>query len=387
MVSVFTPAYNRAYTLGNLYRSLKAQTSHDFEWIIIDDGSEDGTEELVRQWTQETREFPIIYKKVPNGGKHRAINMGTALAKYEAFFIVDSDDCLTEDAIEFVLTEFPHIVDDDRYAGISGLRMYKNGEIIGEVPLFSEYVDATNFERAEYSLSGDKAEIYKTSVLKRYRFPEFADETFLTEAVVWDAVAFDGLKIRWFNRPIYITEYMPDGLSRNIYMKMKKNPFGWAEWIRRERLYGRLKDKELSDTLFAFIERVELPEDVVCKILQISEQEYDFFRKRKERIFSELSRKIESCRLKNMALYGYGQNARRLFEYFQDIRIEIPYVIDKRYADITETTAYSLEMELPEVEGVCITLKKPEPEIMETLKKKLPFSYIWQLSDLGIEEW
>lgn len=387
MVSIFTSTYNRAYVLGNLYRSLKTQASYDFEWIIIDDGSEDETEELVWQWTQETQEFPIIYKKVPNGGKHRAINMGVALAKYEAFFIVDSDDCLTEDAIEFVLTEFPLIADDDRYAGISGLRMYKNGEIIGGTPTFSDYVDATNFERVEYSLLGDKAEVYKTSVLRRHPFPEFADETFLTEAVVWDAVAFEELKIRWFNRPIYITEYMPDGLSRNIYMKTKKNPFGWAEWIRRERLYGRMKDKELSDTLFAFIERVELPEDVICKILQISEQEYGFFRKRKEQIFSELSRKIEGCGLKNMALYGYGQNARRLFEYLRDIRIEVPYVIDKRYTDITETTAYSLEMELPEVDGVCITLKKPEPEIMETLKEKLPFSYIWQLSDWDIEGW
>ncbi len=387
MVTVFTPTYNRAYTLGNLYRSLKAQTSHDFEWIVIDDGSEDETEDLVRQWIQETQEFLIIYRKVPNGGKHRAINVGVNLAKYEAFFIVDSDDCLTEDAIGFILAEFPKIADDDRYAGISGLRMYKNGEIIGGTPTFSDYVDTTNFERVEYSLSGDKAEVYKTSVLKRYPFPEFADEAFLTEAVVWDAIAFDGLKIRWFNRAIYITEYMPDGLSQNIYMKMKKNPFGWAEWIRRERLYGRMKDKELSDTVFAFIERVELSEDVICRILQISEREYDSFKKRKERIFSALSREIDSCGLSNMALYGYGQNARRLLEYLKDIKIEIPYVIDKRHADIREMTAYSLEMELPEVESVCITLKKPEPEIMEMLKERLPSSYIWQLSDLGIKEW
>lgn len=386
MVSVFTPTYNRAYLLGNLYKSLLNQTTHNFEWIIIDDGSKDGTEELVGSWIKDTRKkFQITYKKVRNGGKHRAINYGVELAKYEAFFIVDSDDVLTEDAIWFINSEFIKVADKVEYAGISGLCMYKNKEIIGGRPQFSDYIDATNFEREKYSLLGDKAEVYKTSVLKRYPFPEFENETFLAEAVVWDAIAYDGLKLRWFNKPIYCAEYMGDGLSRNGYIKMKNNPCGWAEWIRRERLYGGWKGKKLSQELFAFIERVDLSQDTVCRLLQLTESEYKFFEDRKKRVAARISKEIQSHNIKNMAFYGYGNNARRLMEYISDV--EIRYVIDRRYADIRELPAYSLSMDLPEVDSVCITLKKTEKDIKDTLIKKLPKAYIWQLMDLELSEW
>lgn len=386
MVTVFTSTYNRAYILGNLYKSLQNQTTYDFEWIIIDDGSEDGTEELVRSWICDTgNNFQIIYRKVLNGGKHRAINLGTMLAKYEAFFIVDSDDILTEDAIEFINTEFSKIADQVEFAGISGLKMYTNGEIIGGSPQFSDYVDATNFEREKYLLLGDKAEVYKTSVLKRYPFPEFENETFLMEAVVWDAIAFDGLKLRWFNKPIYYAEYMADGLSRNGYMKIKNNPCGWAEWIRRERLYGRLERERLSHELFQFMERVDLSRETVCRLLEIAENEYKLLEQRKNKIAAKISREMQNHNIKNMALYGYGNNARRLMGYISGV--EICYVIDKRYADIHELPAYSLSMDLPEVDSVCITLKKTEQGIKDALIKKLPDAYIWQLMDLKMSEW
>ncbi|MFQ5451045.1 MAG: glycosyltransferase family 2 protein, partial [Nitrospinaceae bacterium] len=45
--TVFTPTYNRAYTLDRVYNSLVAQTFRDFEWLIVDDGSTDNTKELV----------------------------------------------------------------------------------------------------------------------------------------------------------------------------------------------------------------------------------------------------------------------------------------------------------------------------------------------------
>lgn len=100
MVSVFTPTYNRAYILPVLYESLKRQTCSDFEWIIVDDGSTDNTEELITSWQMECNDFSIVYRKQKNGGKHTAINNGVTLAKYEWFFIVDSDDYLRNDAVE-----------------------------------------------------------------------------------------------------------------------------------------------------------------------------------------------------------------------------------------------------------------------------------------------
>ena len=99
-ITVFTPTYNRGYTIERLYRSLQRQVFDDFEWIVIDDGSNDNTEALFQTFLRTKNQFPITYKKVSNGGKHRAINLGVQMAQGELFFIVDSDDYLTDRALE-----------------------------------------------------------------------------------------------------------------------------------------------------------------------------------------------------------------------------------------------------------------------------------------------
>lgn len=99
-MTVFTPAYNRAHTLPRLYESLKNQTADGFEWIVINDGSTDGTEELLEKWSGEDNRFDFSYLTVENGGKPRAINRGVTMARGKYFFLVDSDDYLTPDAVE-----------------------------------------------------------------------------------------------------------------------------------------------------------------------------------------------------------------------------------------------------------------------------------------------
>lgn len=226
MITIMTPTYNRAYILGNAYQSLQKQTSFDFEWIIIDDGSADNTEELVKGWIAEETRFPIIYEKQPNGGKHRAVNRGVALASYEYFLILDSDDTLTEDAVVKVHHWITQIDGLDGFAGVAGLKAYANPSqsgntadaVVGGMPP-QPYIDATNLERGKYGLLGDKAEVYKTDVLKRYPFPEFEGENFLRETASWDRIARDGLKIRWYSDVIYLCEYIEDGLTKNIDLK------------------------------------------------------------------------------------------------------------------------------------------------------------------------
>ena len=88
-ITVFTPAYNRGYIIEKLYRSLQNQTFRNFEWLIIDDGSSDNTSEKIQSFIQDNNDFPIIFEKVENGGKHRAINLGVQKARGELFFIVD----------------------------------------------------------------------------------------------------------------------------------------------------------------------------------------------------------------------------------------------------------------------------------------------------------
>lgn len=216
-ITIFTPTYNRAKYLTKLYASLKNQKLKNFEWLIIDDDSTDNTEDVVKEFKNENCGFPIVFVKQTHGGKHRAINKAVQIAKGRYFFIVDSDDYLTEDATDFIFQNGSKIYDDNRYAGLSGLKILENGNVCGGNVDFlgKEYVDATNLEREKYRLYGDKAEVYKTSIIKKYPFPEFEGEFFITENVVWNQIAKDGYLIRWFQKPIYICEYLDGGLTKS----------------------------------------------------------------------------------------------------------------------------------------------------------------------------
>lgn len=232
-ITVFTPTYNRGYIIGKLYRSLQEQTFREFEWLVIDDGSSDNTEELFSVWKTEPNDFPIRYYKVPNGGKHRAINQATDLAHGQLFFIVDSDDYLIEDALEMIIKWEQTLTNKERFCGISGNRGRSKNEYWGTT-FEGEYIDATTLQRNEHKITGDKAEVFYTDILRKYKFEEFEGEKFLTEATVWNRMAYDGYKIRWFNKTIYINEYLEDGLTQNMKTIFANNPKGTAYYIKQQ---------------------------------------------------------------------------------------------------------------------------------------------------------
>lgn len=220
MISIVTPTYNRDSMLYKLYDSLDKQTLIDFEWIIVDDGSIDGTEKVVKDIKSTCSKFPIIYIKKENGGKHTALNEAMQYVKGDYVFIVDSDDYISQDAIESVISWCKEVDERKEVAGVAGLRAYQTGEIIGgNGDETKEYIEAKNTERKKYNLLGDKAEVYKTEILKKYPFPVFEKEKFLSEAVVWNAIARDGYLIRWYCKPIYYTEYLKGGLTYAVKHK------------------------------------------------------------------------------------------------------------------------------------------------------------------------
>ncbi|AHV95789.1 glycosyltransferase family 2 protein [Paenibacillus sabinae] len=249
-ITVFTPAYNRGYILPELYRSLQAQTFADFEWLVIDDGSSDRTPELFKAWEREQNPFSIRYFRVENGGKHRAINKGVNLARGELFFIVDSDDRLTPDALESIAKWEEGLQGNSRFCGVAGNRGADSQHVIGTT-FEGEYVDATSLERTRLGITGDKAEVFYTKILRNYRFDEIEGEKFLTESTVWDRMAYDGLKLRWFNHTIYICDYLEDGLTRNMKRIFSENPKGTALYIKQQikhynyDLRGRLSNYNL----------------------------------------------------------------------------------------------------------------------------------------------
>ena len=223
IVTVFTPTYNRAYVLSNAYESLKQQTDKRFEWIIVDDGSSDNTEKLVERWIKENNNFKISYYYQENSGKHIAINYGVAHAAGKLFFILDSDDYLRADAIELIIKYSTEIQRKLNYGGIVFNRAYINKKIIGST-FYGKIKDINFFERERYGISGDKAEIIYTEILKKYPFPKFKNEKFCTEAIVWNRMATDKIVFRFINENIYFTEYLDDGLSKKYQILMEQNP-------------------------------------------------------------------------------------------------------------------------------------------------------------------
>ena len=232
MVTVFTPTYNRLYKIDKLYQSLKRQSCNDFEWIVVDDGSNDGTKEYFEKVIDNGDPFKIRYFNKENGGKHRAINLGVSQAKGNLFFIVDSDDYLIDNAIEMILEWEAGLDKSHKWGGVAGSRGYSKDKVIGNRNLRFEYVDAKATERDKYNLTGDKAEVFFTDVLRKYPFPEIEGEKFITEDSVWLAIARDGYYIRWYPNIIYIGEYLSDGLTKNSNSIFAQNPEGVLYWAK-----------------------------------------------------------------------------------------------------------------------------------------------------------
>ena len=231
-VTVFTPTYNRAYILGDLYHSLQRQTCMDFEWLIVDDGSADDTKALVASWQGEENLFPIRYVYQENGGKCRAINRGLKEADGRLFFTVDSDDYLTDDAIEKVIRWDGELPKDGHFCGYVGNR----GITPTQTPnrLFpGGYLDGTALDRYD-QVDGERAFVFYTEVHRKYLYPEFPGEKFLTEAVTWDLMAHDGYKMRFYNDIIWIWEYKDDGLTRAGYRVFLENPQGTGLFFRQK---------------------------------------------------------------------------------------------------------------------------------------------------------
>ena len=224
-LTIFTPSYNRAYILPQLYNSLLKQTDSRFEWVIVDDGSKDETEELVDGWIRENN-LKIVFRKQENQGKHIAVNTGVSLASGELFFIVDSDDFLSEDAVEKINTfwESNHLD-----SGVAGLLFYKkllNGQLVG-AKLPSQIKRCKMWEAArKYGSTGDKAPVFRTDIFRQYVYPKFEGERFLGESYVFNQIdeKYDMLIM---DEALYFCDYRADGLSQDFRRLYRNNPKGF----------------------------------------------------------------------------------------------------------------------------------------------------------------
>jgi glycosyltransferase involved in cell wall biosynthesis len=208
--TVYTPTFNRKHTLHRAYLSLEAQTCRDFEWLIVDDGSSDGTAELVKTWQLEGR-VPIRYIPQPHGGAHRAHQ--TCLAEARGRFIVklDSDDGCASNALERFLHHWLAIPEAERplFAGVTSLCIDETGRLVG-TPFPASPLDCTAAE-LEYlhKVRGEKWGFIRADILRQFPFPENVPGNFIPESYIWVQISRhfrtrhvnELLRIYWTNAP------------------------------------------------------------------------------------------------------------------------------------------------------------------------------------------
>lgn len=230
-LTIFTPAYNRAHTLGRTYESLLRQTCDDFEWLIVDDGSKDSTKELVESWMQENK-ISIRYIYQQNQGMHGAHNTAYRNIHTELNTCIDSDDYMPDDAVETIIN-FWKANGSEKYAGIIGLDCIENGNIIGtsfpkemkETTLNGFYVKGGK---------GDKKLVYRTEVIKQYpEYPIFEGEKYVGLAYKYMLIDQD-YSLLTLNKPLVVVEYQQDGSSMNMYRQYWNNPKGFAFYRKAE---------------------------------------------------------------------------------------------------------------------------------------------------------
>lgn len=256
-ITVFTPTYNRGYIIENLYSSLKRQSFHDFEWLVIDDGSTDGTQVLFEQWSNQENNFTIRYYKQKNGGKCRAINHALQFAEGEIFFTVDSDDYLTDDALAKVNRWFEEIAGDKQLVGIVANRgdssVHTENYCFQERYLDKSLLDIYSYKRdGKKVFDGERAFAFYTNFHRKYLYPEFINENFMTEAVAWNRMANDGYKMRFFNDIIWVYEYKDDGLTRAGSKLFLNNPRGYGLWLKEKANFEKISLKERIKMYFTF---------------------------------------------------------------------------------------------------------------------------------------
>lgn len=201
--TVFTPTYDRVHTLPRVYHSLQVQTYRDFEWLIVDDGSTDNTEEVVRGWQQQA-DFPIRYFWQPNRGKHVAFNHGVTQARGELFLTLDSDDACVPEALARFVHHWEAIPASRRqqFSAVTAHCMYQDGRLVG-TSFPHDITDSDSLEIVyRFKVRGEKWGFHRTDVLKQYPFPEL-EMTYMPEGVIWGKIA-RRFKTRFVNEALRI---------------------------------------------------------------------------------------------------------------------------------------------------------------------------------------
>lgn len=227
-LTIFTPSYNRAHTLPRLYESLKQQSNQNFEWLIVDDGSSDDTESLVKRFMNDDV-LSIRYIKQENAGKQAAWNNAVLNARGKLFCCVDSDDALANSHnVEDIFSKYANLLDDEKVIGLrflaySNVKKTFDGKMISNdivtQSYFDEFADAGNF--------GERIDVFKTYILKKYLYPVSDDIKFIPEIWFYVKVSADGYQFAYIPEALrlFFDEATENRLSRSSLLKHAKGHY------------------------------------------------------------------------------------------------------------------------------------------------------------------
>lgn len=236
-LTIFTPTYNRAYCLHLLYESLCRQTSNDFLWLVIDDGSVDDTKVLIDQWIAEGKiQIQYFYKK--NGGMHTGHNAAYGLIETALNVCIDSDDFVPDNAVE-IINKLWKESGNGKYAGMIGLDIFaNNNNVVGSK--FPDDLRESKYSDLKrlYGVWGDKKIVFRTDVVKQYDpYPVFENEKFVPLYLA--LLADQHYLFLCFNEVFCIVDYQDDGSTLNIYNQYFKNPKGFSHFRKLEMIHRK----------------------------------------------------------------------------------------------------------------------------------------------------
>ena len=228
-LTVFTPAYNRVQLLARCYESMKRQTSKDFIWMIVDDGSTDDTRAQAERWQEETRDFEIQYLYKENGGLHTAYNEAIAHIETELCVCIDSDDFMPDRAVETIL-RFWDENGSDEVAGIVGLDYDLNGHVIGDPLPQQRTVNLIDLLTGKYPIvNGDRTNVVRTTLYKRFApMRVFPGEKNFNPHYLHLQISreYDFLVL---NENLRFVDYQPTGMSNSMLWQYRSSPNSFAE--------------------------------------------------------------------------------------------------------------------------------------------------------------
>lgn len=234
--TVYTPTYERGHLLPRVFESLLIQEDQDFEWVIVDDGSTDDTEDRARAW-MESAPFPVRYLKQANQGKHVATNRAVELAAGGMFVVVDSDDWLATGALRAIRSGWESIPADqrERFANIAGLFLDPAGKPMTK-PFPADVFDCNSVEiETRHGIHGEIAMATRVEVRRRFPFPEDVGR-YCMPSLVWNRIAARFLT-RYLNMPLQFKDYQNEGLTLGgVHRKVALSPQSF-----------RLRSRELLD--------------------------------------------------------------------------------------------------------------------------------------------